>query len=60
MTTSQRPLAVRHIKVDDEIWRKLHLLKLYLKKRSINELLRQILKEWEETKGIKLGLKVER
>jgi len=50
-------LAIRHIKVDKEVWKKLHMLKMYLKKRSINEVLRQILEEWENSeKGIKVKL----
>jgi len=52
--------VVRHVKVDDETWKKLHLLKLYMKKRSINELLKQILKEWEETKGINVDMVVKK
>ena len=53
------PKAVRHIKVDEELWQKLHLLKLYLNKRSINELLKEIIKDWEERHGISVKLKVE-
>jgi len=52
--------AIRHVKVDEEMWKKLHLLKLFMKKRSINELLKQILKEWEETRGINVDMVVEK
>ena len=48
----------RHVKVDDEVWDKLHLLKLYLRKRSINDVLRQVLQEWEEISGIKVYMEV--
>jgi len=48
--------AIRHIKVDDDLWKKLHLLKLYLKKRSMNDLLSEIIKEWEDYKGIRVDL----
>ncbi len=51
--------VTRHIKVEDELWNELHLLKLYLKKRSINDLLKEILKEWKERKNLNLKLMVE-
>jgi len=52
--------AIRHIKVDDDLWEELHLLKLYLKKRSINDLLKQIIKEWKEIKAISVRIIVDR
>jgi len=43
---------VRHIKIDEELWQKLTLLKMYLRKRTFNDVVRQLLQEWEEIKGI--------
>jgi len=51
-------MVARHIKVDDEVWKTLHLLKMFLKKRSLNDVIRQILEEWENSdRGVKIGLR---
>ncbi len=43
---------VRHIKIDEEVWQKLTLLKMFLRKRTFNDVVRQVLSEWEEIKNI--------
>jgi len=43
---------VRHIKIDEEVWQKLTLLKMFLRKRTFNDVVKQVLSEWEEIKGI--------
>ena len=44
------------IVIDKEVWLMLHALKLYLKKRSLNDTIRQIVDEWMAAKGISLEL----
>jgi len=51
--------AERLIGVDDEVWAKLHFLKVYLGKSCINDVLRQIIEEWEEIKDMRLEIDVE-
>jgi len=60
LRVAQNRKARRHVKVDDEVWHKSHLLRLYLRKRSINDVLRQVLQEWEEISGIKVDMEVVR
>jgi len=58
LKVAQNRKARRHVKVDDEVWHKLHLLKLYLRKRSINDVLRQVLQEWEEIRRVRVDMEV--
>jgi len=44
------------IVIDKEVWLMLHALKLYLKKRSLNDTIRQIVDEWMAARGISLEL----
>jgi len=46
------------VTVDEEVWRKLYLLKMFLRKKTINDVVRQVLEEWELTRlGRRIRLK---
>jgi len=39
-----------HVALSYETWKKLHLLKLELRKRSLDEVVKLLLQNWEENK----------
>jgi len=43
---------MKHIVVNDELWRKLNILKVFLGKPSLQKMIEDILIEWADTKGI--------
>lgn len=50
-------VAERHLRVDEEVWSKLHMWKMFLRKRCLKDVLKQILEEWENSEvGVKIDL----